>query len=407
MRGYTGLIFFLVLGFFRPGWAQVSLLHSPGKTQLTLYAPNLAWVEEYPQVRICQGRNTLRLDFVRGNVDLASVLAVPADHPEEVSWVATKRRGELPRVVFLEFESQRHGVETFRIAYGIVGISARTSYTLTLDEARGLLDVVQQTDVDNQSGEDYGAAAARVVLGEVHRTQGGPILGRSADAKGEEAKPPQEVLQQDFSEHKLYALPSPLDYKTGEVKSIRSLHAPSVKVAVCRKYDKRLSSDRVFKVIEGKNSPESGLGGQLLPSGSWQLYSRGDSGNLLFLRSGSLETIPVGKEFKMDMGFDPDLVVERKLMDFRKTELEFGEYNRQLVSYGTEESYQIEIRNSKSAEVEIAVLEPIEGTNKWEIATSTHPHVKKDAGSIEFKVKVPAAGKVQVGYTVKKHEMKR
>jgi len=417
MRWISGA--FVFFSFFFPALpqahAQVGVLSPSAGTRMTLYAPDTAWVEEIRTVRLAAGANTLRLDFTQGKVDLDSVLVVPADHPAEVTLLETKRRADLPRTLFMEVDSKGEGKERFRIVYAIRGISAGVRYDLTYGQAAGSLEMVQYTDIDNRSGKDYVSTAARVVFGEVHTTGGGPTFGRSieAGAAGEDARPPKEVLRQGFSEHELYTLPAPADYANGEVKSVRSLHALAVPVTLTYAYDPRKDASRVRRVLKGKNAPEGSpapegaLGKETLPPGPWRLSLKVPSGKVRYIGTGSLPALPPGKEFKIEMGPDPDLAAERKLMDYRKVDLKFGEYNRQLVSFGTEETYRIEFRNHKKEDVEIVALEPIEGTGKWEIAESSLPWKKKDAGSIEFKAAVPAGGKVQVTYRVKKHGLTR
>lgn len=65
------------------------------------------------------------------------------------------------------------------------------------------------------------------------------------------------------------------------------------------------------------------------------------------------------------------------------------------------ESYGIDLRNHKTEPVTVQTKENLYRWNTWQIVAKTHDHVKVDASTIRFPVKVPANGTAKVGYTVR------
>ena len=64
-----------------------------------------------------------------------------------------------------------------------------------------------------------------------------------------------------------------------------------------------------------------------------------------------------------------------------------------------ESAWEISLRNHKDTIETVEMYEPVGGD--WTIITESHPHVKKDAHTFTFEVKVPAKGEVKVKYRVR------
>lgn len=69
---------------------------------------------------------------------------------------------------------------------------------------------------------------------------------------------------------------------------------------------------------------------------------------------------------------------------------------RQISRGVTEQAYSISLRNRKTEKVTVTVAEHLYGD--WEIVDSSHPYKKKDAGTAEFVVDIPADKEVVIEY---------
>jgi hypothetical protein len=67
-----------------------------------------------------------------------------------------------------------------------------------------------------------------------------------------------------------------------------------------------------------------------------------------------------------------------------------------------EESFRITVRNQKEKEaVQVRAVEHLYRASDWEITAESAPHTKLDAGTVEWKLDVPAGGETSVTYTVR------
>jgi hypothetical protein len=74
--------------------------------------------------------------------------------------------------------------------------------------------------------------------------------------------------------------------------------------------------------------------------------------------------------------------------------------HRQISSRVTEDDFAIELRNHKSDPVSVVVVEHNWGD--WTITASSAEAVKKDARTAEWELTVPADGKAELRYTVRR-----
>lgn len=376
--------------------------------RLLIYPGDLTLVEEIQAVALTVGRTTARIDFVRGNADIASLDVLPLDHPAEVRVVAFERRNDLPNATFVELESSVAVVERLRVQYAARGLAAGIRYFLLFDPAQRQLDLIQEMEVTNNSGESFEQAAVDSVFGDVKKASSNAVMhGRAPEpAAGGPPGIPAPELRQDLADQSVLSFGAPLALPTGVVISRVTLEKSAVPLAVEHRFDATAAGGRVTRMLKIANTEDSGLGGVTLQPGSLRLAEKSGGQPERFLRTGALGHLPVGKELELDAGEARDMVVERDLLDLVRTDLLFGEYNRALISYNVEEAYRLEIRNHSNEARSLLVTEHIAGTETFEVVESTVKATKKDKSSVEFSVEVPAGETFELTYRVKKTGVK-
>jgi hypothetical protein len=95
-----------------------------------------------------------------------------------------------------------------------------------------------------------------------------------------------------------------------------------------------------------------------------------------------------GEKLTLDVGSAFDLAAERRDL-----------YNKRISDREREYAVEIKLRNRKKTNVEILAQESVGGD--IEITQKTHEFTRKDAGTIEFKVPVPAGKEVVIQYTAR------
>ena len=127
-----------------------------------------------------------------------------------------------------------------------------------------------------------------------------------------------------------------------------------------------------------------------LPRGRVRVYQEDVDGAALLIGEDTIDHTPQGERVRLYVGDAFDLVGERVQTDFQRPSA------RRI-----EETYEITLRNHKEEAVEIRVVERLFRWTEWEILEATHEYTKLDAGTIEFRARVPADGETTVRYTVR------
>jgi hypothetical protein len=191
--------------------------------------------------------------------------------------------------------------------------------------------------------------------------------------------------QEGLFEYHLYTLQHPTTLNNNEIKQISLLSADNV--AAKKEYSFENTRDTKVKVtLNITNSKENNLG-MPMPKGIVRVYKADSDGQLQFLGEDSIDHTPENEKLKVNVGNAFDIVAQR-------TRLE----SEPLGNYGSRESYSIELRNHKTEDVKITVIEHANGN--WLITKSSDQYKKKDANTFEFEVIAPKDGTKTVTYTI-------
>jgi hypothetical protein len=241
--------------------------------------------------------------------------------------------------------------------------------------------------VDNSTGRDFVDADLKLVAGEPSRTGAMPASApMQYMARAAEAKVGSDLEEQNFSEYHLYSLGRPATLRSREAQSLTMLDPRNVTVSP--RYLYRGGDTRgVMSQIELMNTKDNGLGVPL-PAGRVRFYEADASGALQFTGETRIKHTPAGEKLTLDVGAAFDLSAERRqTADHRITDRE------------REYSIEIKLRNHKDNDVTIVVDEPVSGD--VEVTAKSHEFTRKDSGTLEFNIPVPAGKEVRLTYTAR------
>jgi len=282
------------------------------------------------------------------------------------------------------------GKADVELSYMTAGMSWHAEYVAVVAEDDKSMDLSGWVSVENMSGASYPDAKLKLVAGAVHRAPRPlPIdmKGRMMDSEAAMAAAPPQFVERGLFEYHLYELERPSTIADQEVKQI-SLFAPAhAQVKRIYEYDGAWGGDQVKVTLETENKESVGLG-MPLPAGTVRAFKADADRRLEFVGEDRIDHTPRGEKVKIRMGAAFDVKAERILID-----------HRQISNSVYEETVEIKIRNRKREAIEVVVVEHPQGT--WEIEKSTHPHEKKEAYKIEFKVPVKPDEEAVVRYTVR------
>lgn len=145
------------------------------------------------------------------------------------------------------------------------------------------------------------------------------------------------------------------------------------------------------------NLPE-GLAG--LPDGAMTIY--GPSAEAVPLFNTQLSYQP-GQELKVDLGAEPDVVVERKQVGYARSNFETDRFGR-LIGSDTTEDYCLNVRNRLESPITLEFTDTVLST--WELKSATPP-TNTDTSWAEFDLPVTPDQPVSMNYTLVKHSGSR
>ena len=130
--------------------------------------------------------------------------------------------------------------------------------------------------------------------------------------------------------------------------------------------------------------------GMPLPAGRIRLYRRDTSGQMEFIGEGTIPHTPTDETVKVPVGSAFDVTGERKQTDFHVD----------TRAHTIDETYEITVKNQKTAPVNVTVVEHMNRAVNWQITEQSTKFNKRDSTTLEFPVTVPPAGQTKVTYTV-------
>jgi hypothetical protein len=207
-----------------------------------------------------------------------------------------------------------------------------------------------------------------------------------------------DFKSEGFFEYHLYTLDGRTTVKDNQTKQLALMSATGVPVSkqliyygaqdyYRTSYGMPVSNQKVGVYLEIRNSKENRLG-LPLPKGKVRVYKADASGSQQFIGEDWIEHTPKDERVKIKMGDAFDVVGERTQKEWRK-----------IAGNLYEVEWEIALRNHKSAEQTITVVEPVPGD--WQVLTSSHAWEKPEAHTLRFQVPVPRDGAAKLTYRVR------
>jgi hypothetical protein len=280
------------------------------------------------------------------------------------------------------------------------GLGWKADYVLVLDENDAKGDLQGWVTLNNGSGASYEQAKLQLVAGDVNRVS--DMVMATGDAtlslRAASREPAPSFREEGLFEYHLYTLSQPTDVLQNEQKQVSLLEAKGIALDkqlifygqqywYRGSYGEVMSNQKVGVYLDIQNKEQNKLG-MPLPKGIVRVYKADKSGAKQFVGEDNIDHTPRDERVRVKMGDAFDVVGDRKQMSWKG----FG--------YCTSESeWEISLRNHKDSAVTVQDVEPIGGD--WEVLSSSIPHVKKDAFTFTFDVKIPAKGETKVKYRVR------
>ncbi len=289
--------------------------------------------------------------------------------------------------------------QKLEVTYLTRGFNWKADYVLTIDDKDQKGDLTGWVTLTNGTGASYENAKLKLVAGDVNKVSTGydyaPKSKDAVTATGSAGKP---FKEEGLFEYHLYTLNKPTNVLQNEQKQVTLLEAEGINVTkkliffgnsyyYRSSYGQVLANQKVSVYLDIENRAQNKLGIPL-PKGVVRVYKSDKSGAKQFIGEDRIDHTPLDEKLRVKMGEAFDIVADRKQMSWKP----FGSCN-------SETEWEIHVRNHKDVDETVEIVEPISGD--WEIVSSTHPSVKKDAHTFVFNPKIPKKGDVKVKYRVR------
>jgi hypothetical protein len=255
--------------------------------------------------------------------------------------------------------------------------------------------------IDNKSGATYQNAALKLVAGDVNRAQDRRRDARAMEISAKAVAAPQashDFAAEGLFEYHLYTLDGRTTIKDNQTKQLTLLGATDVPVRkeliyygaqeyYRNQYGVPVSTPKVQAFLEIRNTKAERLGIPM-PRGKVRVYKADRGGSQQFIGEDFIDHTPKDERVKIKLGNAFDVVGERTQKDWRK------------ISGNTwEVEWEIALRNHKTEDQTVTVIEPVPGD--WQVLHSTHAYEKIESHTLRYRVAVPREGVTKITYRVR------
>jgi hypothetical protein len=314
-----------------------------------------------------------------------------------------------------DLQTDKPGAMTAEFSYVTGGMNWDASYNVVAPPKGSVLELVGWITLDNQSGKTFHDARLKLMAGDVNRVSppggfamnGGLVAGVGGGVS--QFGPP--VQEKAFDEYHLYTLEHATTLHDRETKQVEMVRAAGIQSKAVYVYDGfkidqsyqnwqmenirqqesygTLSNPKVWVMQEFKNSTENHLG-MPLPKGRVRFYRRDDDGQLEFTGENDIDHTPKDETLRLYTGSAFDMTGERSRTEYR------ADFNARWI----DESFEIKVRNHKTAPVEVRIVEHLYRWTSWDVVKNSDPFKKVDSRTVEFVVQIPPDGEKIVNYKV-------
>lgn len=405
--------------------AAVDLVTVPTRdaVQLTIYnSADITLVKDRRLLTFKRGENQIQFSWANTLIDPTSVELRVLKNSDKVEVQDTTYPANRPETLIWNIKSRVEGSVPVEITYFTSGLTWQADYVAITTPDESKIDLSGLVKVINDSGEDYENAQTRLVVGTINLVEKIADLARPharritrkpqvqnelrrkfkaaedaaapAAAKAAPMERAKKIVKEGLSEYFIYTIGGTETVPNRWAKRMPSLNVTGIPVkAIYRyaehKYGRQVTRFYKFKnrKVEGKQQDEPNLGEEPLPDGMVRIFKRDAKGNLSFVGQQRIKYMPIGEDVEVNLGGDPDVIIERKLLDFKK--LNFVHENvgpawrqvQQVTGYDTEHYYHTRIKNTKKIAIQFEIERRFGGD--WELDT-TMKYDKIDEFTVRF-----------------------
>ncbi len=338
--------------------ARIKLVALPERaaTVIRLDNPQATLIEEERVLTLQKGLNQVDFSWKGVSIDEDSIRLKALDHPDKVTLLSVSYPPGEAALVW-EISSDSDYAEAVRISYLLSNIDRLITYKAVADKKETAVDLQSFLVLRNFSGEDF--ARARVLL--------------------DYGQPFEQGISHEETKQMLF-----LKADKVPIVKVWTFDAARLPWDPEKLENKNVGIPVSYRIV---NDPNSGLGKFALWGGKARLFQDDGHGSTIFLGEDVTAVVPVGQKMELYIGDSRDIVVTQRKMKDAQIDQQKNNDDR-VVLYNTDEEIVAKIENFKDSPAVLTMIQHIPG--EWDMEQCNMNYVKKDAGTLEFEIKLPA-----------------
>jgi hypothetical protein len=303
----------------------------------------------------------------------------------------------------LRVDAVRAGQAKAVLSYPTSGLGWRAAYVATLQPGAACrMQFESRASIANRSGRDWHDAQVTLIAGEPNMAKASAprpmmAMARGYSAKAESADMPQ---QDTVGDYRSYALPAAVELPDGSVSQVPLYASRALDCERTALYENGNS----FQPQQPILSRDFNQGGgsaivstlklkafDSLPAGYLRVLTADRHGTPQFIGEGRINDTPKGSDATITLGTAFDLRAERTRTAF----------NADKTGHSMDEAFRIDLSNAGDSARTVTVREHPSRWRQWKLLTSSSKPSQQTPDTLEFRVEVPANGKVALDYAVR------
>ncbi len=333
--------------------ARTSLVALPTRqeTMVKLGTKTQALVQEKRVLTLKKGNNKIDFSWQNVMIDPSSIQLMPFNSKTDIKLLSVSYPPGESALVW-DIYSSKDVSQKVVISYLLANIDGLTTYLAVADTAEEKIQLKSFMVLRNFSGENFKGANISINNGKPFKTTIDHL----------------ETKRLLVSETK--NIPIKKVYTWDAVKMPHDPQESRMAVGIPVSY-------------ELQNTAKSNLGHSTLTKGKVRLFQNDQKGGAIFLGEDIFSYTPVGDKTNLHIGDSRDIVVTRKILDSKRSNIQRNTKGKIQVF---DEDYDINIvvENLKNTPVTLSIIETIPG--QWELADISMEYKRIDHQTLRFNV---------------------
>lgn len=313
--------------------------------------------------------------------------------------------GEFPlgSSLSLRVDAARAGSTRAVLSYPTSGLGWRAAYVATLQPGASCrMQFESRASIANRSGRDWHDAQVTLIAGEPNMAKASAPRPMMAMARGFNAKADAMPQQDSIGDYRSYTLPGAVELPDGSVSQVPLYASRTLDCTRTALYENGGNYQPPQPIL----SRDFNQGGgsaivstlklkafDSLPAGYLRVLTADRNGTPQFIGEGRIEDTPKGSDATITLGTAFDLRAERE-----RTSFSVDKAGRSM-----DEAFRIELSNAGDSARTVTVREHPGRWRQWTLTSSSSKPSQQTTDTLEFRVEVPANGKVALDYAVRYH----